>query len=101
MASCNCGFFHGFHAGKRDWPDQYGTIAYIGLCQWLYARLGRGDGMDALENNPHIRFMQDRERFLREIKLYYRAMGSMIFISSLLKTIRSCARNLDLTSIPM
>ena len=54
-------------------------FAYIGVFSGFMRRLGRGDGMDSLENNPHIRFMQDRERFLREVKLYYRAMGSNDF----------------------
>jgi len=55
------------------------TFAYIGVLSGFMRRLGMGSGMDALEHNPHIQVMQDRETFEREIKLYYRAMGSRDF----------------------
>ena len=54
-----------------------GKFAYIGLLSGFMRRLGPAVDKDAtLQTNPHLALMDDRERFLSEIKLYYRGIGS-------------------------
>ena len=55
-------------------PDKF---AYIGLLSGFMRRLGPNLDKDiSLETNPHLALMEDREGFQREIKLYYRGIGS-------------------------
>jgi enterochelin esterase-like enzyme len=52
-------------------------FAYIGLLSGFMRRLGRNvDSDTSLETNPHLKLLEDKERFLSEIKLYYRGIGS-------------------------
>ena len=55
-------------------PDKF---AYIGLLSGFMRRLGPNYDTDiSLETNPHLAIMDDSERFQKEIKLYYRGIGS-------------------------
>ncbi len=55
-------------------PDKF---AYIGLLSGFMRRLGPDQDHDyTIESNPHLAIMRDKERFLSEIKLYYRGIGS-------------------------
>ncbi len=76
MAPRHRGFSMGSMQASVIGLSNMDKFAYIGVFSGFMRRLGRGDNMDALENNTHIQLMRDKERFLREIKLYYRAMGS-------------------------
>ncbi len=52
-------------------------FAYIGLLSGFMRRLGPdADADQSLERNPHLRAMLDREKFLSQVKLYYRGIGS-------------------------
>lgn len=55
-------------------PDKF---AYIGLLSGFMRRLGPDRDYDlSMETNPHLTLMNDKERFISEIKLYYRGIGS-------------------------
>lgn len=55
-------------------PD---VFAWVGLFSGFMRMIGpfAADG-DVLKINPHLAIMEDKERFLKEIKLYYRGIGS-------------------------
>lgn len=52
-------------------PDKFG---YAGLFSGFMRNLGGSD--ISLEANPHLNIMADKERFLSEYKVFYRAIGS-------------------------
>ncbi|MBR6115060.1 MAG: hypothetical protein IKQ10_07715 [Oscillospiraceae bacterium] len=54
------------------------VFAYIGLLSGFMRRVGPGlDTERSFEVNDHLRILEDRERFTREVALYYRGIGSM------------------------
>ena len=71
-------------------PDKF---AYIGLLSGFMRRLGPDvDGDATLQTNPHLALMDDKERFLSEIKLYYRGIGSGdVYIKAFLTDDAFCA----------
>jgi len=55
-------------------PDKF---AYIGLLSGFMRRVGPDRDNDVSSKiNPHLALMDDKERFLSEIKLFYRGIGS-------------------------
>lgn len=54
------------------------VFAYTGLLSGFMRRVGPGmDTEKSFEINDHLRIMEDRERFEKEVALYYRGIGSM------------------------
>lgn len=53
-------------------PDKFG---YVGLFSGFMRNLG-GNHDSTFAENPHLAILEDRERFLSEFKVFYRAMGS-------------------------
>lgn len=52
-------------------------FAYVGLFSGFMRHLGPvGDKDKLFENHPHLSILEDRERFVREYKLFFRAWGS-------------------------
>ncbi|MDD6274827.1 MAG: alpha/beta hydrolase-fold protein [Clostridiaceae bacterium] len=51
-------------------------FAYIGVLSGFMRRVGKGFSMSPMEENEHLRFMLDRENFLKECRLYYRSIGT-------------------------
>lgn len=52
-------------------------FSHIGLFSGFMRRIGpNANNGDLLENNPHLAIMEDKERFLKEVKLFYRSIGS-------------------------
>ena len=65
MQSCVIGLTH---------PE---TFAYIGLLSGFMRRVGPGKDLDkSLDFNSHLRVMQNKEKFLSDVKLFYRGIGS-------------------------
>ena len=53
------------------------VFGYVGLLSGFMRRVGPGmDTEKSFEINDHLRIMEDRERFEREVALYYRGIGS-------------------------
>ena len=66
MQSCVIGLEH---------PE---VFAYIGLLSGFMRRVGPGKDLDkSLDFNSHLRAMQNKEKFLADVKLFYRGIGSM------------------------
>ncbi len=65
MQSCVIGLEH---------PE---TFAYIGLLSGFMRRVGPGKDLDkSFDFNSHLRVMQNKEKFLADVKLFYRGIGS-------------------------
>ena len=53
------------------------VFGYIGLLSGFMRYLGPGmDDERSFDVNDHLRLLEDRDRFLREVALYYRGIGS-------------------------
>ncbi len=57
-------------------PDKF---AYVGLFSGFMRRFGKNRTMSTFEDNPHLAIMGDREKFLKEYKLFFRSIGSLDF----------------------
>lgn len=73
-------------------PDKF---AYIGLLSGFMRRLGPNLENDmSLETNPHLKLLENKERFMSEIKLFYRAIGSNdLHLNAFLGDDDFCAKN--------
>lgn len=53
------------------------VFAYIGLLSGFMRRVGPGMDLEkSFEINTHLKVMEDREKFLNDVKLFYRGIGS-------------------------
>lgn len=53
------------------------VFAYIGLLSGFMRRVGPGMDLEkSFEINTHLRVMENRDRFLEDVKLFYRGIGS-------------------------
>lgn len=53
------------------------TFAYIGLLSGFMRRVGPGTDLDkSFEINKHLKVMENKEKFIDDVKLFYRGIGS-------------------------
>ncbi|MBR2739747.1 MAG: hypothetical protein IKD87_03665 [Oscillospiraceae bacterium] len=53
------------------------VFAYIGLLSGFMRRVGPGMDLEkSFEINTHLRVMENKDRFLEDVKLFYRGIGS-------------------------
>jgi enterochelin esterase family protein len=74
------GFSMGSMQANMIGLTNYDKFAYIGLMSGFMRRIGPNLDKDiSLETNSHLKLLEDKERFISEIKLFYRGIGSQDF----------------------